>query len=325
VRAFFDAVSPAAFVFVAAFALTFQVRTHASHQWGCYHLQNYKVALYNGATGDYYNIFQETAVLDSQAWSPFTAMQIFYPYTSQDYQSPGWQGIAGFNGYYGTTGWAGLATLTNTSGCLVYAGKAELNQTYLDSTSRDYKKYAACQEVGHLFGLDHNRSDSTTCMNDVTQSSSVPNTHDQDELSAIYGYVPPTCTSCSRVTLQASDGYLVQPDGAGCCNVHAIGTGTPDMWDTLRLIDLGGGNIGLQADNGQYLCAEGGGGREVVANRNAIGPWETFALIQLGGGYVALQANNGQYVTSEIGSTHQVNANRAAIGPWETFYLSYLP
>jgi hypothetical protein len=33
--------------------------------------------------------------------------------------------------------------------------------------------------------------------------------------------------------------------------------------------------ISLRASNGQYVCAEGGGGQVVVANRGAIGPWET--------------------------------------------------
>jgi hypothetical protein len=39
------------------------------------------------------------------------------------------------------------------------------------------------------------------------------------------------------------------------------------------------GYYALQAANGQYVSAEGSGGGEVVANRNAIGPWETFKLI----------------------------------------------
>lgn len=41
--------------------------------------------------------------------------------------------------------------------------------------------------------------------------------------------------------------------------------------------------IALQAINGEYVAAEEGGGREVIANRDAIGPWETFTLVRLGG------------------------------------------
>jgi hypothetical protein len=42
------------------------------------------------------------------------------------------------------------------------------------------------------------------------------------------------------------------------------------------IVDRGRGQLALQASNGMYVCAEDGGGREVVANRTAIGPWETF-------------------------------------------------
>ncbi len=39
--------------------------------------------------------------------------------------------------------------------------------------------------------------------------------------------------------------------------------------------------MAFQADNGQYVCAEGGGGRELVANRNEIGPWESFDVREI--------------------------------------------
>jgi hypothetical protein len=35
--------------------------------------------------------------------------------------------------------------------------------------------------------------------------------------------------------------------------------------------------IALKTFDGRYyVCAEGGGGREIVANRQQLGPWETF-------------------------------------------------
>jgi hypothetical protein len=79
--------------------------------------------------------------------------------------------------------------------------------------------------------------------------------------------------------------------------------------------------IALQAHNGQYVCAEGGGGREVVANRNWIREWETFKLIDRGNNKVALQAHNGQYVCAEGGGGREVVANRNWIREWETFKL----
>jgi hypothetical protein len=77
--------------------------------------------------------------------------------------------------------------------------------------------------------------------------------------------------------------------------------------------------ISLQTANGQYVCAENGGGRGVVANRPSLGPWETFERIDLGAGRVALKAANGQYICAEEGGGREVVANRGAVGPWETF------
>lgn len=79
--------------------------------------------------------------------------------------------------------------------------------------------------------------------------------------------------------------------------------------------------IALKASNGQYVCAENGGGREVVANRGAIGPWEMFTVTDRGNGTVSLQAVNGQYLCAENGGGTSLVANRGAFGPWETFRL----
>jgi hypothetical protein len=84
------------------------------------------------------------------------------------------------------------------------------------------------------------------------------------------------------------------------------------------------GKIALKAANGQYVVAEGGGGREVLANRNSVGAWETFELVQLGGNRVALKAANGQYVVAEGGGGREVLANRNSVGAWETFELVQL-
>ena len=96
----------------------------------------------------------------------------------------------------------------------------------------------------------------------------------------------------------------------------------PSKWSNSVVVNTNQPiSIALQAFNGQYVCAEGGGGREVVANRNAIDPWETFRLIDRGNGNIALRASNGQYVTAENGGGGPVLANRNSVGPWETFKL----
>jgi len=52
-----------------------------------------------------------------------------------------------------------------------------------------------------------------------------------------------------------------------------------DIWERF-VLDLGNDNIALQAHNGKYVCAEGGGGQHLIANRDQIGPWKTFVLLK---------------------------------------------
>lgn len=77
--------------------------------------------------------------------------------------------------------------------------------------------------------------------------------------------------------------------------------------------------IALQSFNGQYLCAEGGGGQLVVANRNWVREWETFKVLQIAQSRIALQVSNGQYVCAEAGGGREVVANRGNVLDWETF------
>ena len=77
--------------------------------------------------------------------------------------------------------------------------------------------------------------------------------------------------------------------------------------------------IAIRASNGNYLCAENGGGDAVVANRLTAAEWETFTVNDEGFGKISLQAANGQYVVAENGGGAQVLANRNARGPWEVW------
>jgi hypothetical protein len=81
-----------------------------------------------------------------------------------------------------------------------------------------------------------------------------------------------------------------------------------------------GRTIALQASNGSYVTAEGGGGRILHANRPHIREWETFELISLGD-KVAFRSHLGQYVTAENAGRRPLMANRTHIGDWEKFEL----
>ncbi len=113
-------------------------------------------------------------------------------------------------------------------------------------------------------------------------------------------------------------------------NPHLVGR--DDLAPFLR--SLGGrpatstASIQLRAYNGQWVCAEGGGGGIVVANRSAPDIWETFTLTSTDGdplqdgSKVALQAANGQWVCAEGGGGGTVVANRSEKREWETFTIT---
>ncbi|BDM83767.1 fascin domain-containing protein [Acaryochloris marina] len=92
----------------------------------------------------------------------------------------------------------------------------------------------------------------------------------------------------------------------------------------VRPLPSGIERIGLQADNGDFVVAEGGGGRQLLANRPHLRSWETFGLIRLTSDRVALLAINGDFVAAEGGGGRELVANRPWIREWETFRLEEL-
>lgn len=85
--------------------------------------------------------------------------------------------------------------------------------------------------------------------------------------------------------------------------------------------------IHLRAANGQYVCAEGGGGQRLVANRNVALQWETFRLLDphgaplSSGDFVTLRCADSRYVCAEGGGGREVVADRPVAGIWETFQI----
>ncbi|HLG14066.1 MAG TPA: hypothetical protein VJH03_05980 [Blastocatellia bacterium] len=94
---------------------------------------------------------------------------------------------------YGLNGWLGLATIF-PSNCVIGNASSKLNDSYLRDTARYSQTnvdHVSCQEVGHTFGLNHNRNANDTCMNDtVLTAGNHINQHDKDQLATIYASIP---------------------------------------------------------------------------------------------------------------------------------------
>ena len=94
----------------------------------------------------------------------------------------------------GSAQWIGLAQI-GVSGGHITAGRVTLNSLYYNSYTAAEWDYVVCQELGHIWGLDHvdetfGNADQGTCMDytyNMAQNAS-PNQHDASMLNSIYAH-----------------------------------------------------------------------------------------------------------------------------------------
>ncbi len=109
---------------------------------------------------------------------------------------------------------------------------------------------------------------------------------------------------------------------------------------TFTIIDQNGGTlndgdpVSLQAANGMYLVAEGGGGAgsTVNANRDGAAQWETFTIHKMNGtgaitsgDSVAFQSYYGFWMVAEGGGGGVIHCDRTNPAQWETFTYTEQP
>lgn len=101
------------------------------------------------------------------------------------------------NAAYGNNGWLGIASIS-VIGSHITSGSVRVNDTYFNTAQYNttaWRNLVMCQEVGHIFGLDHQDENFSnpnlgTCM-DYTNSPSSnqhPNPHDYEQLQIIYAH-----------------------------------------------------------------------------------------------------------------------------------------
>lgn len=125
--------------FIVALAATLAAPPAAAHNWSCWIQPNRTVYVRN--TANYYS--EANAAINE--WNADTILSL--PKVS--YHTD----ISVYDGNYGATGWGGLASIESYSGCTILHGHAKVNYYYYYTSNG--KRGVFCQEIGHLFGLDH--------------------------------------------------------------------------------------------------------------------------------------------------------------------------
>lgn len=110
-----------------------------AHRWGCWIQPNRTVQVRNTAN------FWSDANAALNEWDADTILSI--PRVNFHTE------VSVLDGNYGNTGWGGLASIESASGCNILHGHATLNYYY--SYTANGRRGVFCQEIGHLFGLDH--------------------------------------------------------------------------------------------------------------------------------------------------------------------------
>ena len=187
------------------------------------------------------------------------------------------------NGDEGDNGWLGIASVWVAQGKHIVKAVVKLNDWYFNNTgdyisynSDIWRIYVICQEVGHIFGLDHNNEifgdeNKGTCMDytddpegtdsaNFQASNLQPNRHDRVMLDEIYAHLTPT------VGGGGDDGGDDGDDGAGkgksgdkgpkkAGNAGAIDLNDPSQWGQAIRQDARGQNILFERNlaNGQVL------------------------------------------------------------------------
>lgn len=130
------------------------------------------------------------------------------------------------NKRYGANGWLGLATIY-LSGSHITKGTAKMNDTYFATAkygTANEKRHVVCQEVAHTFGLGHQDESGAslyTCMdyfsntgsNADNSQSTMPNSHDYEQLYLIYnGHTDSSSTVATTASALATQADVAAAD-----------------------------------------------------------------------------------------------------------------
>ncbi len=155
---------------------------------------------------------------------------------------------------YGYTGWLGIAQIW-VSGDHITQGIVKLNDTYFNTRSYNtpaWRRLVMCQEIGHIFGLDHQDENNTnpnlgSCMDytsdpDGPPSNEHPNFHDYQQLEAIYEHFDTTTTVGQTAARSQAPPAMNEIDFETPAQWGRLLRGGRERGYSLYLLDFGGGH-----------------------------------------------------------------------------------
>lgn len=192
------------------FLTFFTSSARADHSWGSYHWSRisspFTLKLGDNLSSSWDPYVQTT----SSDWSVSSVIDtIIVPGATNARRCRPVSGRVEICNYsYGKNGWLGLAQIW-VSGNHITQGVTKVNDTYFATAQYNtnaWKNMVLCQEVGHIFGLDHqdenfDNGNLNTCMDYTSDptSNQHPNQHDYDELGIIYAHTHSLTTVQSSI------------------------------------------------------------------------------------------------------------------------------
>ena len=218
-------------VVAALVGVVISTASYAGHSWSSYHWARnsnpLNLAIVNSTTSDW-DDYVSLAVGD---WSTSIVLNMLEEdgstatRTRRRCKPPGGK-VRICNLAYGNNGWLGLAGISIDSAGHITSGYTKLNDTYFapgsfyDSTA--WRQSVTCQELGHNVGLHHqdeifNNVSLLSCMDYQNPPYQYPNTHDYEQLEAIYDHIEGASDD------GGGGGGCNAPQGKGCNKGKANG------------------------------------------------------------------------------------------------------
>ncbi|NNC76350.1 MAG: hypothetical protein HKN77_00215 [Woeseiaceae bacterium] len=190
------------FVIAALGAALVSAPSVADHSWADYHWartsSSFDLTIINSTTSDW-DDFVTQAISD---WSNSTKLNMNEDPNGDTNrktrrQCKGGDGTVRIcNLAYGNTGWLGIAGISLDSNGHITTGYTKMNDTYFSQAyynAPDWKLSVTCQELGHNVGLGHQDEDFNnqslfSCMDYQDPPYEYPNSHDYEQLAAIYSH-----------------------------------------------------------------------------------------------------------------------------------------